>query len=249
MNIPPKLRHFLQLLHRKTNNDFQCTPYIKEIRKLQKEGFYRVDLGETKIPEGLITGDISLLDDSLRSRPVWSIVHAGGARGWVPWNYKMFFHWDESNCKPSGDSFNELCSNLRDTYGKCAIVTNTQSLITADPNRSGVSSSACLSSPIELLSTSCCPKVAQTYGHELLQLPSHCGHLSPLTSVWWSVKWFIYNNREKYCEEVYDRSTLHKYIFYIELIEDSLKDVTRKKWREAASRVKKTEDYYVRKHL
>ncbi|KAJ8282097.1 hypothetical protein COCON_G00046160 [Conger conger] len=51
------------------------------------------------------------------------------------------------------------------------------------------------SSPLKLLSMVCCPNVAQDYGHELLHLPARCAYLSPLASAWWTVKWFISNNR------------------------------------------------------
>ncbi|XP_064185897.1 uncharacterized protein C21orf140-like [Anguilla rostrata] len=200
MNIPLKLRHFLKLItHRRIKNGSEYTYYIKEIRKLQKEGFYRVDLGETKIPEGLITGDISSMVDAQRHRPSWTIIHAGGARGWVPWNYKLFFHEEQIKYQPSGDNFHELCSNLRDSYGKCLIVTNAQSWKASDCSDSNASSAFHHqpSSPTELLSMVCRSDVAQDYGHELLQLPVQCAHLSPLTNAWWTVKWFISNNRER----------------------------------------------------
>ncbi|XP_061089889.1 uncharacterized protein C21orf140 homolog [Conger conger] len=222
-----------------------------EIRKLQKDGFYRVDLGETKIPEGLITGDISAMIDTPRHSPTWTIIHAGGARGWVPWNYKLFLHEEQTKYQPSRENFHDLCSILRDSYGKCLIMTNAQSWKAADYSDFNASSAFQHqpSSPLKLLSMVCCPNVAQDYGHELLHLPARCAYLSPLASAWWTVKWFISNNRVRYSEEVHNKDTVHKYIFCIDLIDDSLKSMTKKKWKDAVSRVRKTEDHYLKEHL
>lgn len=123
-----KLRNLLQFMwNRSSNSGPQCVPYIRDIRQLQSEGSHRVYLGETEFPEGLITGDISAATNASSSRHSWS-VHAGGQRGWVPWNYRLLFHCSGvSSLQPSGEIFQELCGSLRENYRKCAIVVNNHS--------------------------------------------------------------------------------------------------------------------------
>ncbi|KAJ8390097.1 hypothetical protein AAFF_G00111110 [Aldrovandia affinis] len=127
-------------------------------------------------------------------------------------------------------------------------MTNGQSQKAVGRSGSGASSAFHYrpSSPIQLLSMMCCPDVAEAYGHELLQQPAQCAHLSPLSSAWWTVKWFISNSREKYSEEMYDRGTLYRHIFYTDLIDDSLKSMTKRKWKDLVSRVRKTEDFFLK---
>lgn len=92
---------------------------------------------------------------------------------------------------------------------------------------------------------SCCPTVARAYGHELIQIPFQCAHLSPLNSAWSTVKWFATNDGGKYSETIYDRDTLHKYVYWNELMEGALKKMTKRKWEEALSRVRKNENHYL----
>ncbi|CAB1324931.1 unnamed protein product [Coregonus sp. 'balchen'] len=247
-----KLRNLLQFMwNRRSNSGHQCVPYIRDIRQLQSEGFYRVYVGETEIPEGLITGDISTVTDTSSSRHTWSVIHAGGQRGWVPWNYKLLFHCSGvSSLQPSGEIFEELCGSLRENYGKCAIVVNNQSW------RSPRKGNGCNyvfagyvhhlpEAPVDLMPMTCCPAAARAYGHELIQIPFQCAHLSPLNSAWSTVKWFATNDRGKYSEAIYDRDTLHKYIYWNELMEGALKKMTNRKWEEALSRVRKNENHYL----
>lgn len=242
-----RLHRLLQRMwKRKNNNGPQCTDFIREIRKLQSNGCYTVYIGETEIPEYLITGDITSASGNDQPREhTWSIIHAGGVKGWVPWNYKILFHLNSSSLDPSEDIFQEFCSTLTDHYGKCAIVIDPQSWRTP---RRYPSSSSCHqppSSPVNLLPMRCCPKVAQEHGHELLQLPFQCAHLNPLNSAWSTMKWFAVNNRGTYSEAIHDKDTVHKFIFCPELIEGSLKKMTKRKWEEAMSRVWKNENYYL----
>lgn len=241
-----RLHHLLQRMwNRKNNHGPQCTDFIKEIRKHQSNGYYRVYLGETEIPEYLMTGEITSasLNDEPRKH-TWSLIHAGGVRGWVPWNYKLLFHLNTGILDASEGMFQELCSTLTECYGRCAIVVDPQSW--RRPRR--YPSSLCHqtpTSPVDLLPMRCCPKEAQEHGHELLQLPFQCAHLNPLNSAWSTMKWFAVNNRGKYSEAIYDKDTVQKYIFCSELIEGSLRKMTKRKWEEAMSRVWKNENYYL----
>ncbi|XP_062333104.1 uncharacterized protein C21orf140 homolog [Osmerus eperlanus] len=247
-----RLRKLLQLMwNRTTNSSSQCTPYIRDIRKLQSNGFYRVYVGETDIPESLITGD-SIRPTSMNiteNRQTWSILHAGGHKGWVPWNYKLLFHCNGvSPIKPSAEIFEELCYSLRENYGKCAIVVNphnSRASMRGYAWGSWMTLHHLPSGPVEFTLITCCPSVARSYGHELLQLPFQCAHLSPLNSAWSTVKWFANNNRGKYSETVYDHDTRHKFVYWIELMEGALKIMTKRKWEEAGSRVWKNESVYL----
>ncbi|KAL2077457.1 hypothetical protein ACEWY4_026961 [Coilia grayii] len=242
-----RLRHLLQRMwKRKNNHGPQCTDFIKDIRQLQSNGFYRVYLGETEIPEYLLTGEITSANINYDSRKhTWSIIHAGGVRGWVPWNYKLLFHLNFRSMAPSEDIFQDFCITLSECYGRCAIVVDPQNWRTPRRYHSPISCHRPLSSPVDLLPVRCCPKVAQEHGHELIQMPFQCAHLNPLNSAWSTVKWFAVNNRGKYSEAIYDKDTVQKYILCTELIEGSLRKMTKRKWEEAMSRVWKNENYYL----
>ncbi|XP_063045694.1 uncharacterized protein C21orf140 homolog [Engraulis encrasicolus] len=242
-----RLRHLFQRMWKRSNNHGpQCTEFIKDIRQLQSNGFYRVYLGETEIPEYLITGEItsaSIHDENRRH--TWSVIHAGGVRGWVPWNYKLLFHLNSRSLEPSEDIFQEFCVTLAESYGRCAVVVDPQSWRTPRRYPSTGTGHNPPSSPIDLLPMRCCPKVAEEFGHKMIQLPFQCAHLNPLNSAWSTVKWFAVNNRGKYSEAIYDRDTVQKYIFCTELIDGSLRKMTKRKWEEAMSRVWKNENYYM----
>uniref|UniRef100_A0A8C0FAZ8 Uncharacterized protein n=1 Tax=Bubo bubo TaxID=30461 RepID=A0A8C0FAZ8_BUBBB len=64
----------------------QCLQYLRALRILQLNGFNTLFVGETDIPESLITGE----KISKEARPrwlVWMLVHAGDRQGRVPWRY------------------------------------------------------------------------------------------------------------------------------------------------------------------
>ncbi|KAM6953193.1 uncharacterized protein C21orf140 homolog [Aplochiton taeniatus] len=247
-----KLRNLLQFMwNRTTKSGPQCSPYIHDIRQLQCDGFYKVYVGQTELPECLFTGDVSMALPATKKQNTWSITHGGGQRGWIPWNYRLLFHPCNGYppIKSSGEVFEELCISLKDTYGKCAVVVNTQSWRSQIHSCNSGSSGTFYhlpSGPIELTPMVCCPAVARMYGHELLQLPFQCAHLSPLNSAWSVVKWFATNNRGKYTEAIYDRDTLHKVIYWTELIEGALKKMTKRKWDTVNSRVCRSENYYLK---
>ncbi|XP_072520343.1 uncharacterized protein C21orf140-like [Salminus brasiliensis] len=220
----------------------QCAAYIKSLQKLQDSGFSRfVYVGETKISESLITGETSSPLAALRDRHTWNVIHAGRERGWVPWNYKLFLHSTDSFPKPKKDTFQELCSELSAHYGKCAIIVNPQMRCGRIPHHFPMA-------PVQLLSMSCSPEEAQSYGHALLQIPYYCANLSPLNSAWSTVKGFISNHRSDYSEEACDRYSSHKCIFLPELIDDALKTMTRQKWECATARVLENENLYLNQY-
>eukprot|EP00063_Salmo_salar_P079426 XP_014054261.1 PREDICTED: uncharacterized protein C21orf140 homolog [Salmo salar] len=140
---------------------------------------------ETEIPEGLITGDISTATGISHSRHTWSVIHAGGQRGCVPWNYKLLFCCSGvSSLQPSGEIFEEWCGSLMENYGKCSIVVNIQSWRSPRKGNSCNSSFAGYVRHLpeaseDLMPMTCCLAVAHTHTHELLQIPFQCTHLSP----------------------------------------------------------------------
>ncbi|XP_066505718.1 uncharacterized protein C21orf140 homolog [Hoplias malabaricus] len=237
----------LQMWHR-IRSDSQCTAYIQQLQKFESNGFYKVYAGETQIPESLITGEIASEWAGLRSPCSWSIIHAGGSRGWVPWNYKLKFCSDGTPQKPNPFIFQELCSTMRTTYGKCVIITSPQTWQGMEELNYERPLYHFPLSSVNHLHMKCSPLIAQAYGHELLQLPYKYGHLNLLNSAWWTVNWFILNHREEYLHTYYYKNNLHKFIIVPELINGALNEMTLRKWEKASAKVLKEEQAHLNKH-
>jgi len=80
----PLLRHVIRRGFFDAASKRQCLQYLTALRTLQFQGFNTVFLGETDIPESLVTGERTAEEASPRW-PVWTIVHTGSSQGWVPW--------------------------------------------------------------------------------------------------------------------------------------------------------------------
>lgn len=206
---------------RNASSHSQYTTYLNELRKLQLSNFYSVHVGQTKIGENLVDEDITPVNRREGNQLSWSIIHAGGALGWVPWNYKLYF--DDMKLKPDEDIFQELCTGLKDYYGNCAIIVNPD-MRERQNNKSG--NSAYPTSPLKLLPMTCCPEVAQSFGHKMLLIPMHRGYLSPLSTAWSTAKWFILNHKGYYTETFYHKGFLQKTIHFNELVDAALNEMT-----------------------
>ncbi|XP_043561241.1 protein FAM243-like [Chiloscyllium plagiosum] len=244
----------------------QCLQYLKTLRNFQNDGLYTVYLGETHVSENLITGDIfcSIVKSKSPSEGL-TLIHAGGARGWVPWQYRVFFQSREQWTSPKTigtkeEIFKELCQVLSKSYGKCTVVIKPkQSVISSGlkhytddsseilPQKTDVIQNVPLqtSSTIQIDNISCCPKIAQNYGHELLYFPPSYPHLSPLESAWSSLKWTVINNRKDYTATAFPNISDYQCIHLKALIENAIEGVTPYKWKAAFSRVKKWENRYI----
>ncbi|XP_067903089.1 uncharacterized protein C21orf140-like [Heterodontus francisci] len=229
----------------------QCLQYLKTLRNFQNDGLYTVYLGETHISENLITGDISY--SIAKSKPPsegLTLIHAGGVRGWVPWQYKVLFQSQELWTSPKTigakeEVFKELCQVLRKSYGKCTVVIRPKQWIPAQKPEVIQNAPSQSSSTIQMNNISCCPKIARSYGHELLYFPPGYPHLSPLESAWSSLKWTIINNRNDFTVTAFPKINDYKCIHLKALIENGIEGVTPFKWKTSFSRVKKWENRYL----
>ncbi|XP_007892512.1 protein FAM243-like [Callorhinchus milii] len=243
----------------------QCLQYIRTLRALQSEGLYTVYLGETPLPESLLIGDVSPQPASSRgpAEQGLMLVHAGGMRGWVPWNYRVFFGCQELWPVPetvgnAGERlFPEFCHALRSSYGRCAVVVRTNQrlpslgtkrnhLATASlelPQHPPGDGQGCPPQPTPTITY--CPQIANSYGHQLLWLPSHHPHLSPLEAAWATLKWTIINNRKQFTISAVPTVTGYRCINVKALMEAAVEAVSHSKWRLSISRVKRWENHYL----
>ncbi|XP_072363806.1 uncharacterized protein C21orf140 homolog [Scyliorhinus torazame] len=246
----------------------QCLQYLKTLRNFQNAGLYTVYLGETHLSENLITGDIShSVAKSKSPLEGLTLMHAGGVRGWVPWQYRAFFQSQELWTSPKAvgakeEVFKELCQVLRKSYGKCAVVIKPKDWVSSSgfkqqnpaddpsempPQKPEDIQNALLqsSSTTQTSNMYCCPNVARYYSHELLYFPPSYPHLSPLESAWSSLKWTIINNRKDFTVTSFPKIHDYKCIYLKMLIENGIEGVTPHKWKTSFSRVKKWENRYL----
>ncbi|KAI5105266.1 hypothetical protein C0J45_4938 [Silurus meridionalis] len=223
-----------QMWQRNMSSQSGRTAYISEVQKLQSSSFYPVYVGKTEINERLLTGDISCTvnpkKETQKPQPLWSIIHAGGARGWVPWNYKLHAYLSNFKVRADETIFPELCSTLKDHYGKCAIIVNPK--VSEDTQNGKTENSLYPTSPVKFLPMICCPKVAESYGHKMLRT---FNYYSPINIAWSNLKWFIKINREKFTEEILCGQIRHKMIDFDELLEAALNNMTPDKWKDAVT--------------
>ncbi|KFV91755.1 Uncharacterized protein ENSP00000386791, partial [Eurypyga helias] len=243
----PLLRHVIHGGCFDAASKRQCLQYLKALRALQHNGFNTVFLGETDIPESLITGLKTSKEASLRW-PVWTLLHAGSSQGWVPWRFKLLLRGDLPIRRQNG-IFQELCDSLTSSYGKCVIVTRdkrqpmhvgTKDVKEPEPGILPPAPPAiCMSS------TECCPDVARANGHELLVVPSSYNSLYPMDVAWSSLKWFIINNRKDFALRSIERTHSYRCIFFSDLIVQGIEKMTPNKWKVVINRVKRWENYYL----
>ncbi|XP_007939455.1 protein FAM243A [Orycteropus afer afer] len=225
----------------------QCLQYLKTLRNLQYDGFKTVFLGETNIPESLVTGE-DFGDGYSMQNPIWCIVHAGGSQGWVPWKYRLFLR-DELCIKQEDSLFFEFCDVVKKAYGKCAIVVKEkrqQDEIRPEEDKESKDQSHA-PSVINLTSIVCCPEVAKSCGHELLSLPFLYSYLNPLDSAWSSLKWFIINNRKEFSLQSIDSNYSYQYILLSDLISKGIERISPGKWKTITNKVRRWENYYLGK--
>lgn len=225
----------------------QCLQYLKTLRTLQHDGFTTVYLGETDVPESLVTGE-GFSEGYFMQTPTWCVVHAGGSQGWVPWKYRMLLR-DELSAGREDGLFFEFCDVAKKAYGKCAIVVKDRRRADEmQPKEDrGSEAGAHVPSAVNLTSLVCCPEVAKSYGHELLSLPSPYSYLNPLDAAWSSLKWFIINNRKEFCLQSMDRVYSYQYILFSSLISKGIERISPSKWRMFTNKVRRWENYYLGK--
>ncbi|KFO92688.1 Uncharacterized protein ENSP00000386791 [Buceros rhinoceros silvestris] len=225
----------------------QCLQYLRALRTLQLNGFNTVFLGETDIPESLITGQKTSEEASLRW-PVWTLVHAGSHQGWVPWRYKLLLRADLPIPQQSG-IFQELCESLTTSYGKCVIVTRDKMQLmnvgAKDSKEQDTRTPPPVPPVIHMTSTECHLEVARANGHELLVVPSSYNYLHPMDVAWSSLKWFVINNRKDFALRSVERTHSYRCILFNDLIVKAIEKMTPSKWKAVIKRVKKWENYYL----
>ncbi|KFQ27076.1 Uncharacterized protein ENSP00000386791, partial [Mesitornis unicolor] len=225
----------------------QCLQYLRALRALQLNSFNTIFLGETDIPESLITGERVAEEDGLRW-PVWTIVHAGSNQGWVPWRYKILLRGDLPTHRQNG-IFQELCDTLAMSYGKCVIVMRDKRQLMHGRAKDGKETEMGTLPPVPpasyMSSIACCPEVARANGHELLVVPSSYSYLYPLDVTWSSLKWFVMNNRKDFALRSVERTQSYRCILFSDMIDKGIERMTSNKWKAMISRVKRWENYYL----
>ncbi|KGL98294.1 Uncharacterized protein ENSP00000386791 [Charadrius vociferus] len=243
----PLLRHVIRRGCCDAASKRQCLQYLRALRTLQLNSFNTVFLGETDIPESLITGEKIAEEASLRW-PVWTLVHAGSSLGWVPWRYKLLLKGDLPNHQQNS-IFQELCDSLTSSYGKCVIVTRdkrqTMRMGAKDSKEPETGTLPPVSPAIYTSSIKCCPEVARANGHELLVVPSSYNYLYPMDVAWSSLKWFIINNRKDFALRSVERTHSYRCILFSDLIVQGIEKMTPNKWKVVINRVKRWENYYL----
>ncbi|KAJ1113146.1 hypothetical protein NDU88_001401 [Pleurodeles waltl] len=247
--VNPLWKNIFYKMYNDTSVKTQCLQYLKTLRRLQFDGHQTIFFGESNIPESLITGETLPLRENLRY-PTWSIVHAGGSQGWVPWRYRLFLT-DELPMSPREDIFHELCASLTESYGKCAIVVKEmkQPLGTKDqPDNVSKGNELSKAIILHLSNIKCTPQVAKEYGHELLSMPLAYSYLSPLDSAWSTLKWFIVNNRRQFSLMSTQMIGSYQYILLRDLIGSGVDKMTPARWRALTNKVRRWENHYLNKY-
>ncbi|TSY55765.1 hypothetical protein Baya_14138 [Bagarius yarrelli] len=220
-----------QMWKRNVSSLTQGTKFIREYRKFQKRGFYPVYVGKTEIFESHVNEDVSVSNPSLKNQPTWCVIHAGGALGWVPWYYRLYFYLNDEVLTPDEEVFRELCAELHRLYGNCAIILDPQLSNKGHTERSGIP--VYTKDPVELLPMTCCSKVARNFGHAMLQIPMCYLHLSPLNTAWSTTKRFMCNNKSHFTSAYYHKSVLYKVTRFNELVDRGINEMNQRKWADA----------------
>ncbi|KAM6314295.1 uncharacterized protein C21orf140 homolog [Podargus strigoides] len=241
------LKHVIRRGYSDAASERQCLQYLRALRTLQINGFNTVFLGETDIPESLITGEKTAKEDSL-PWPLWTLVHAGSSQGWVPWKYKLLLRGDLP-IHQQNDTFQELCDSLTNYYGKCVVVTRDKTQPMRVGAKDGTEMKTGTPSPIPpvicMSGIECCPEVARANGHELLVMPSSYNYLWPMHAAWFSLKWHIIKNRKEFVQGSVERTHSYRCILFNDLIAAGIENMNQKKWKAVISRVKRWENYYL----
>ncbi|KAM8820260.1 uncharacterized protein C21orf140 homolog [Eudromia elegans] len=241
------LRHVIHRGRADAASQARCLQYLKALRALQLKGFNTVFLGETDIPESLVTGD-KVAEEASPSWPIWTLVHASSSHGWVPWRYRLLLR-DELSTDWQEAIFQELCDSLTLSYGKCVIVTRDKRqpmpLGTKEAKDQETGTRPPDPPVIYMSSIKCCPEIARANGHELLAVPSSYSYLYPMDVAWSSLKWFIINNRHGFALRSFERTYSYRCILLSDLIVKGIEKMTPSKWKIAMSKAKRWENYYL----
>ncbi|KAM9627506.1 LOW QUALITY PROTEIN: uncharacterized protein C21orf140 homolog [Morphnus guianensis] len=243
----PLLRHVICSGCFDTASKRQCLQYLRALRTLHLNGFNTIFLGETGIPESLISGEKIAKEAS----PCWlvcTLVHTGSCQGWVPWRNKLQLRGELPIHQQNG-VFQELCESLSMSYGKCIIVTRDKTQLMREGAKGQEPETGTLlpvPPAIYVSSTECCPEVARANGHEFLVVPSSYKYLYPMDVIWSSLKWFlIINNRKDFALRSIERTHSYRCILFGDMIVKGIEKMTPNKWKVAINRVKRWENYYL----
>ncbi|XP_074890825.1 LOW QUALITY PROTEIN: uncharacterized protein C21orf140 homolog [Buteo buteo] len=244
----PLLRHVICRGCFDTASKRQCLQYLRALRSLHlNNGFNTIFLGETDIPESLISGE-KIAEEASLCWLVWTLVHAGSCQGWAPWRYKLQLRGELPIHQQNG-VFQELCESLSTSYGKCIIVTRDKTQLMRGRAKDGKSQrrELCPVPPaIYMSSTECCPEVARANRHEFLVVPSSYKYLYPMDVTWSSLKWFlIINNRKDFALRSIERTHSYRCILFSDMIVKGIEKMTPNRWKVAINRVKRWENYYL----
>ncbi|KAM9299917.1 LOW QUALITY PROTEIN: uncharacterized protein C21orf140 homolog [Morus bassanus] len=238
---------FSHVIHRLFDVAFkrQCLQYLRALRAMQLNGFNTVFLGETDIPESLITGGKIGKEASLHW-PV-TLVHTSSSQG-VPRRYKLLLRGDLPIHQQNGIS-QELCDSLTTSYGKCIIVMRDkmQLMHVGAKDSKELETRTLLPVPpaIYMSSIEYCPEAVRAKGHELLVVPSSYNYLYPVDVSWSSLQWFIMNNRKNFGLRSIERTHSYRCILFSDLIVKGIEKTTLNKWKVVINRVKRWENYYL----
>ncbi|XP_069493443.1 uncharacterized protein C21orf140 homolog [Ambystoma mexicanum] len=248
--VNPLLRDIIYRMSNDSVAKNQCLQYLKALRRFQHDGHETIFFGETNIPESLITGE-KLHQREILKYPTWSVVHAGGSQGWVPWKYRLFLR-DELQMHPQEDIFHELCASLSENYGKCVIVMRDRKQPHSLWTKGEAANESNINEPsaevvLDLANIKCTSQAAREYGHELLCLPPSYSYLYPLDTAWSTLKWFIINNRREFSLISSQSYGSYQYILLCDLIGRGIEKMTPFKWKVMTNKVRRWENHYLHK--
>ncbi|XP_029457609.1 protein FAM243A [Rhinatrema bivittatum] len=227
----------------------QCLQYLRKLRTFQFDGLQTIFLGETNISEGLMTGE-NFPHRSYLKQPMWTVIHAGSSKGWVPWKYRLILR-DELPMNDQEEIFQELCASLRISYGNCVIVVKEKkqtSLLKAghNPNYGDIRKAEFLP-VLDLDSSTCYLQIAKVHGHEILSLPFYYSYLHPMDTAWSSVKWFIVNHRKRFSLLSHEKTYSYQCIYCSDMIAQGIERITPSKWKALTNRLWRWENHYLDK--
>ncbi|XP_076184984.1 uncharacterized protein C21orf140 homolog [Aptenodytes patagonicus] len=231
----PLLKHVIRWGCFDVASKRQCLQYLRALRTLQLNSFNTIFLGETDIPESLITGEKRAKEASLRW-PVWTLVYTGSSQGWVPWRYKLLLRGDLP-IHQQNSIFQELCDSLTTSCVKCVIVTRDKMQLMHVGAKDGKKPETGTLPPVQptiyMSGIECCPEVARANGHKLLVVPSSYNYLYPMDVARSSLKWFIINNRKNFALRSIERTHSYRCILFSDLIVKGTEKMTPNKWKVA----------------
>lgn len=242
----PLLRHVICRGCFDTASERQCPQYLRALRTLHLSGFNTIFLGQTDIPESLISGE-KIAEEASLCWLVWTLIHTGSCQGWVPWRYKLQLRGELPIHQQNG-VFQELCQSLSTSYGKCIIVTRDKTLLMRGGAKDGKSQRRELCCQYHQWSTSPALSAAPNLLEPMARSFLLCLHLTSISILWMSpgLLWnglLIINNRKDFALRSIERTHSYRCILFSDMIVKGIEKMTPNKWKVAINRVKRWENY------